>query len=82
MLSHINTIADVETFFRMLVKERRLSFNPDDDFSSYVVTSTQEPCFTPEEVELFNRLMDECFDVCQKARKDIYDLAIKVLQED
>lgn len=34
--SHINTEADVKSFFHHLVDERKLNFHPDDDFADYI----------------------------------------------
>jgi hypothetical protein len=34
--SHINTEADVKSFFHHLVAERKVNFHPDDDFADYI----------------------------------------------
>ncbi|MGN0224989.1 MAG: hypothetical protein ACI4A7_02780 [Prevotella sp.] len=74
--SHINKVRDVELFFQYLVEERKLNFHPDEDFINYVSYSSGERTFTDEECQLYNRLMDECFDVCKKAGVDIYEVGI------
>ena len=71
--STIKTIADVQEFAKYLYNERELAFHPDDDFADYVCHETQEPTFTKSEVKLFNRLMTECFSVCERENIDIYE---------
>lgn len=34
----------------------------------------KEPTFSPEEAAKYNALMNECFDVCEKANVDVYDV--------
>lgn len=78
--SHITTVADVKAFFHHLVDERKLNFHPDDDFADYISLEDQTPTFSDEEVAVYNRLMDESFDVCDAAGVDIYELALDELQ--
>lgn len=78
--SHITTIADVKAFFHHLVDERKVNFHPDDDFADYISLDDQMPTFSDEEVAVYNRLMDESFDVCDAAGVDIYELALDELQ--
>jgi len=72
--SRISTIEDVQDFAKYLYNERMLAFHPDDDFADYVNDETGEPSFSEEEIPLFNHLMDECFDVCEREKKDIYEV--------
>ena len=74
--SHINSVKEVEKFFQYLVEERKLNFHPDEDFINYVSYSSGERTFTDEECQLYNRLMDERFDVCKKAGVDIYEVGM------
>ena len=71
--SSIQSIADVQEFAKYLSYEREVAFHPDDDFADYFCHETQEPTFSKSEVKLFNRLMDECFSVCERENKDIYE---------
>ena len=75
--SAITTIADVQNFANYLYNERELAFHPDDDFADYMSDETGEPTFTKSEVKLFNRLMDECFHVCERENKDIYEIMVE-----
>ena len=74
----INTIEDVGKFFIWLVFEKRLDFHPDDDFGEYENYETHEPTFTNEEVRYYNDVMNECFNVCEKYKRDIYVISSHV----
>ena len=77
--SHILSVDDVRFFFHHLVEERKVNFHPDDDFADYVSLKDHTPTFSDEEVVIYNRLMDESFDVCDKSNTDIYEIGIKFL---
>ena len=79
MKKEINTVSDVEEFFRYLRDERKVAFLPDDDFCCYINRDTGEPTFTDEEVATFNAMMNQCFDVCETNGKDIYEIGCAVL---
>lgn len=64
----------MKLFAQYLVNELHLNFHPVDDFSCYVSYDIKQPTFTPEEAAKYNALMDECFDVCEKANADIYEI--------
>ena len=72
--SKIKTIEDVERLAKYLYNERHVAFHPDDDFADYVNDETGESTFTEVEIPLFNHLMDECFEVCEREMKDIYEV--------
>ena len=84
---NIKTLEDVQNFAKYLYYERGVAFHPDDDFADYENTETHEPTFTAKEVVLFNRLMEQCFDVCVQNGKDIYEVMaefhpiLKAIQE-
>lgn len=69
--SHINTLKEVRRFFRYLIAEKHINFHPDDDFEDYLEDKS--------EANLYNRLMDECFTVCEQKEKPemIYDIALE-----
>ena len=77
----ITSVEEVKDFFSYLVFERHCNFHPDDDFTEYVFKSDNTPMFNSNEVILFNRLMDECFTVCDKQGISIYDLGIEELRK-
>ena len=77
-MNHITTTAEVHRFFDHLIHELRLNFHPDNRFEDYV-TATAEARFTPAECKTHNRLMDECFAVCEKEGTDIYEIGYEKL---
>ena len=77
--SHIKTVEDVNKFFDYLLEERRVNFHPDTPFEDYINVETKEPSFTQEEVRVFNRLMEESFDVCEAEGVDIYEIGCEKL---
>ena len=77
--SHINSVKDVEVFFHHIVDERKVNFHPDDDFANYVSLKDHTPTFSDEEVAIYNRLMAESFNVCDKENVDIYEIGIEYL---
>ena len=78
--SHINNVDDVIKFFRYIVDERNVNFNPDDMFEDYVSCEGGINTFTLEECAIYNRLMDECFVVCKSEDVDIYEIGLDELQ--
>ena len=74
MNASINSIEDVKQFASHLTNDLHLNFHPDDDFSFYVNYETKEPTFSPEEAAKYNALMNECFDDCEKANVDVYEV--------
>ena len=74
--SKIENLIDVVHFFEYLLYEKKLSFHPDDDFSEYVNYEDSNPCFSSDEVEICNQLMDQCFEVCEEQDMDIYSIGL------
>ena len=71
--SHINNVDDVRKFFHYIVNERNVNFNPDDMFEDYMSVDGSN-AFTPEECEIYNRLVEEAFKICDKENVDIYEI--------
>ena len=63
--SHINNVDDVRKFFHYIVNERNVNFNPDDMFEDYM-SAYGANAFTPEECEIYNRLVEESFDISEE----------------
>lgn len=78
--SRIATIDDVKVFFGHLVDERGVEFHPDDRFEDYVSRENYENTFSPEECAIYNRLMDESFEVCEENGVDIYAVGLDFLK--
>ena len=80
--SHITTVEEVRDFFRHIVYDLGINFHPDDDFKNYVSYTTDEWTMDDDQAELYNRLMDEAFDVCGDEVYEIgSDLLFKRLKE-
>ena len=71
--SHINNVDDVRKFFHYIVEERNVNFNTDDMFRDYMLADGSN-AFTPEECEIYNRLVEEAFKICDKENVDIYEI--------
>lgn len=77
MLSEIKSLKDVSEFIIQLVREG-LNYHPDDDFENYVNMETGKPTYTPEQVSLRNRLNLQCFNICETAGADLYDISMVI----
>lgn len=77
--SHINNVDDVRKFFHYIVEDRNVNFNPDDMFEDYML-SDGTTAFTPDECEIYNRLVEEAFDICEKEESDIYEIGLELLK--
>lgn len=73
MITKIKNINDIKAFAKHLVEIEKLSFHPDDDFNEYI-TSEQQPFYSKSEAELCNKLMNDCFKVCNKNNLEIYEI--------
>ena len=78
---HITNVNEVHAFFEYLINERHCNIHPDDDFSEYVSNDDGSPTFSEEEISCFNRLMDECFNICADSNESIYDIGLEILKK-
>lgn len=76
--SHITTAEEVKDFFHHIVYDLDINFHPDDDFKDYVSYETGERTMVDKQAELYNRLMDEAFEVCDD---EVYGIGSEVLFE-
>lgn len=79
--SHINNVDDVRKSFHYIVNERNVNFNPDDMFEDYM-SADGTNAFTPEECEIYNRLVEETFKICDKENVDIYEIVLDILKKE
>ena len=77
MITQIRTSKDAETFAKQIISEG-VSFHPDDDFNDYVVFKTGVTCYNKQQAKVRNKLMNKCFQVCEKEDVDIYSLMLEV----
>lgn len=74
--SHITTVEEVKDFFHHIVCDLGIIFHPDDDFKDYVSCETGERTMNDEQAGLYNRLVDEAFDVCGD---EVYEIGSDLL---
>ena len=74
--SQITTAEEVKYFFDHIVNELDINFHPDDDFKDYVSYKAHERMMGDKQAELYNRLMDEAFNVCGD---EVYEIGSELL---
>jgi hypothetical protein len=77
MITEISTLYDVELFMKQLVQEGT-NAHPDDDFNNYIHIESGLPAYMPEEAEIRNRLMEQCFKTCRAEGHDVYNIMQEV----
>ena len=77
MITQIQTSEDVKFFAKEIIADG-VSFHPDDDFNDYVNFKDNKPCYSEEEADVRNELMNSCFQVCEKEGVDIYSIMLEV----
>lgn len=78
MIRKIKSTKDVITFAEQLVKED-VNFHCDDDFNDYVNFRTNRKTYTRQKADFRNKLMEQCFQVCEKNGTDVYEVMNEVL---
>ena len=78
--SHITTVEEVKDFFRHIIFDLDINFHPDDDFKEYVNYETGERTMNDEQAEIYNRLMEEAFDVCDNEDM-VYEIGCDLLKD-
>lgn len=76
--SHITTREEVSLFFRHIVFDLNINFHPDDDFRDYVNQETDIRTMDDDTAELYNRLMNEAFEVCGD---EVYEIGYDIQKE-
>ncbi len=76
-LTKIETIEDVEQFVRYIYEDLEVNFHPDDDFNDIINHETGKKNFKEAEANMYNHLVDKCFNVCEKNDVDFYEIALK-----
>ena len=78
--SHITTVEEVKDFFHHIIFDLDINFHPDEDFKEHVNYETGERSMNDEQAELYNRLMEEAFEVCGDEDL-VYDIGCNLLKE-
>ena len=73
----ISTVEDVNKFIKFIYEDLEVNFHPDDDFNDIVNYETGEKSFNKKDADRLNKLVDDCFKVCEKNNLDIYEIALK-----
>lgn len=79
-MDKICTIDDVKEFVEMQIADG-LTFHPDDDFNDYININTGKPTYSRVEADLRNRLVNECFEVCEESGIDFYAMGMEIYIE-
>lgn len=77
MFSDIFTVQQAEEFMRQLVREGT-NAHPDEDFNNYIHMATGLATYTAGEAAARNRLMEQCFGICEAAGLDVYNIMQEV----
>ena len=72
--TRIETIQDVKDFAEYIKVVEDVAISPDDSFSEYANYKTLNPTYTKEEANKRDKLMEQCFSVCECEGVDIYEL--------
>ena len=78
--NQIQNIDDVKAFFHHLAFDMSISFHPDDTFEE-MVSPGYLGFFSPENMVLYDTLMDKCWQVCEQTDTNIYQLGIEFIRE-
>lgn len=76
----VRNVDDVKSFFSDLRKcGLSEGFHPDTDFANYLNKEGND-LFGDDEVNSLSNILNTCFKVCKKEKKNIYELAQKQFQ--
>lgn len=74
--SHITNVDEVKNFFHYALFEEHIIFHPDDPLTDLTDEQLKEMNATRVEMQLYDRLVNECFKVCERENEDIYGIFI------
>lgn len=77
MKSTVRTLADIEYFVKVLIKES-ITVHPDTDFYSFINIRTGERTYSDDEADIRNKLMADSFNVCERLGVDIYEFVMDI----
>lgn len=72
--SHITNVDEVKDFFHNALRNRNIALHPDDSLADFSEEQLKQMNVTKDEAVNYDRLMDECFEVCKRENADIYGL--------
>ena len=74
--THITNVDEVKNFFHNALSDRNIALHPDDSLTDFSEEQLKQMNVTKDEAVNYDRLMDECFEVCKREKADIYGLYI------
>ena len=60
---------------KFIYEDLEVNFHPDDDFNDVINQETGEKSFSEVEANMYNNLVNECFNVCERENVDLYEIA-------
>ncbi|WP_410220753.1 hypothetical protein [Pedobacter sp.] len=72
----IETIDQARRFISECFHELKLNFHPDTPFEDYR-TSQGKARFNEQEQQLLERSLDDCLNVCEREKADIYKVCLE-----
>lgn len=72
--SHITNVDEVKNFFHYALYDRNIAVHPDDSLTDFSEDELKQMNVTKDEAVNYERLMDECFEVCERENTDIYGI--------
>lgn len=75
--SHINTQKDVDVFYPHQLFNCKLNFHSESDFADNIDSGIVKSFFEENDVKLYNRLMGDTFEPCEKSGANIYEIGVR-----
>ena len=72
--SHITNIDEVKNFFHYALYDKNIAVHPDDSLTDFSEEELKQLDITMDEAVNYERLMDECFEVCERENASIYGI--------
>ena len=76
---HIESLIDVMNFYHYMIYEKQLIIHPDKPIEENEDKVHPERTITASMAEMYNRLLEESFEFCDKNKIDVYHIAYDVL---
>jgi hypothetical protein len=76
MISKIKTLEDISTFTKAVIAEG-VAIHPDDDFNDMINLESKEAIYKKVDADFRNKLMKQCFRLCNKNNVDIYEFMLE-----
>jgi len=77
----IKTKGDVEKFMKFCTDYIGIGFHPDTPFEDYINKDTDKATFSEEQSRIFNKAMEQSFEVAKKEKIDLYGIGIDYFQK-